>query len=156
MLARYAVLGVIGVVLLGGIMLLARPLIFSLGSPRDDSGYPVIAAQVADAGSRVIELLLTDPHDLPGEQRIDDHASFTVVISPLPGGGYAVVAAWSPTNDCRLTLGADRLVDCDADAWTYEGLPLNSADPPLQRFPLTVTDGVIVVDFTRPYDAVGS
>jgi len=155
MLTRYLTLGVLGMLLVMGILLVVRPLIFSFGSPRDDTHYAVVTAAVADAGPRVIELPLNDPHDLPGEVRAGAQVSFTVVISPRPGGGYVAVAAWSPAHDCRLALGPDRLVDCQGAAWTYDGVPLDSADPPLQRFPLTTTDGMLVVDFTRPYDAVG-
>jgi hypothetical protein len=157
MLARYVTLGVAGTLLLAVVLLLVRPLIFSFASPRDDTKYTVTAAAEADArGPQVIELPLNDSHNLPGEVRVHEHVTFTVVVSPIPGGGYAAVAAWSPTHDCPIGLGSDRLVDCAGDAWTYEGIPINAADPPLQRFPLTTTDGMVVVDFTRPYPAVGS
>jgi hypothetical protein len=152
---RYLSLGVLGTLLVMGILLLVRPLIFSFGSPRDDTHYPVVTATVANAGPRIIELPLNDPHGLPGEVREGAQVRFTLVVSPLPGGGYVAVAAWSPTHGCRLTLGADRLVDCQRAGWTYEGAPLDPADPPLKRFPLTTTDGMLVVDLTRPYDAVG-
>jgi hypothetical protein len=156
MLARYVTLGLAGMVLLAGVLLLVRPLIFSFASPRDDTHYAVIAASAADAGPQVIELPLNDSHNLPGEVRVHEHVTFTVVVSPIPGGGYAAVTAWSPTHDCAIGLGSDRLVDCAGDAWTYDGVPIDAADPPLQRFPLTTTDGMVVVDFTRPYPAVGS
>ena len=155
MLARYLTLGVVGVLLVMGILLVVRPLIFSFGSPRDDTHYPVVSAAVADAGPRIVELPLNDPHDLPGEVHVGAQVRFTLVVSPLPGGGYAAVAAWSPAHACRITLGPDRLVDCQGGAWTYQGAPLNPANPPLKRFPLTTTDGMVVVDLTRPYDAVG-
>ena len=157
MLARYLTLGIAGTLLLAGLLLLVRPLIFSFASPRDDTHYAVIPAAEADQkGPQVIKLPLNDSHNLPGEVHLHEHVTFTVVISPLPGGGYAAVDAWSPTHDCGIGLGSDRLVDCAGDAWTYEGVPLVAADPPLQRFPLTTTDGMVVVDFTRPYPAVGS
>jgi hypothetical protein len=152
---RYLTLGVLGTLLVMGILLLVRPLIFSFGSPRDDTHYPVVTAAVADGGPRIIELPLNDPHHLPGEVHVGSQVRVTLAVSPLPGGGYVAVAAWSPTHDCRLTLGADRLVDCQRAAWTYAGAPLDPADPPLKRFPLTTTDGMLVVDLTRPYDAVG-
>ncbi|HLA65155.1 MAG TPA: hypothetical protein VK600_01085 [Candidatus Saccharimonadales bacterium] len=155
MLNRYLTLGVLGTLLVMGILLVVRPLIFSFGSPRDDTHYPVVTAAMADAGPRIVELPLNDPHDLPGETTVGAQVRFTVVISPLPSGGYAAVAAWSPIHACRIALGPDRLVDCQGAAWTYQGIPLDAADPPLKRFPLTTTDGMVVVDFTRPYDAVG-
>jgi hypothetical protein len=154
-LARYLTLGIAGFLLLAVVLLLVRPAIFSLASPRDDTHYPVIAAATVTE-PQVIELPLNDSHNLPGEVRVHEHVTFTVVVSPIPGGGYAAVAAWSPTHDCPISLGSDRLVDCAGDAWTYEGVPIDAADPPLQRFPLTTTDGMVVVDFTRPYPAVGS
>jgi hypothetical protein len=152
---RYLTLGVLGTLLVMGILLVVRPLIFSFGSPRDDTHYPVVTAAVANGGPLIIELPLNDPHDLPGEVRVGAQVRFTLVVSPLPGGGYVAVAAWSPTHDCRLTIGADRLVDCQRAARTYEGAPLDPAAPPLKRFPLTTADGMLVVDLTRPYDAVG-
>jgi hypothetical protein len=154
-LARYLTLGIAGFLLLAVVLLLVRPAIFSLASPRDDTHYPVIAAATV-IEPQVIELPLNDSHNLPGEVRDHEHVTFTVVVSPIPGGGYAAVAAWSPTHDCPIGLGSDRLVDCAGDAWTYDGVPIDAADPPLQRFPLTTTDGMVVVDFTRPYPAVGS
>jgi len=155
MLARYVTLALLGTLLLAGLLLLARPLIFSLAGPRDDTHYPVIGAATV-TGPQVIELPLNDSHDLPGEVHLNEHVTLTVIVSPLPGGGYTAVDAWSPTHDCQIGLGSDRLVDCAGDAWTYEGIPLEAADPPLQRFPLTTTDGMVVVDFTRPYPAIGS
>jgi hypothetical protein len=154
-LARYLTLGIAGFLLLALVLLLVRPAIFSLASPRDDTQYPVIAAATITE-PQVIELPLNDSHGLPGEVRVHEHVTFTVVVSPLPGGGYAAVAAWSPTNDCQIGLGSDRLIDCAGNAWTYEGVPIDAADPPLQRFPLTTSDGMVVVDFTRPYPAIGS
>src|SRR5206468_8585941 len=105
-------LGVAGTLLLAGFLLIVRPLIFSFASPRDDTHYAVIAASEADQrGPQVIELPLNDSHDLPGEVHVHERVTLSVVVSPLPGGGYAAVDAWSPTHDCRIGLGSDRLVD---------------------------------------------
>ena len=60
-----------------------------------------------------------------------------------------MVDAWSPTNDCALTLGADRLTDCEGDTWTFDGVPIDPADPRLTAFPTTVNSGAVVADFTR-------
>jgi hypothetical protein len=63
-----------------------------------------------------------------------------------------VAAASSVAEDCPIEIGADRLVDCEGRAWTYAGLPIDSADPPLQRFPVEVDAGTVLVDFTRTVD----
>ncbi len=73
-----------------------------------------------------------------------------VVVSRTVTGQYAVVNAWSPVNDCALTLGADRVTDCQGRQWTLAGDPFEVTDPPLQRFPVRVENGAIVVDFTSP------
>jgi hypothetical protein len=74
----------------------------------------------------------------------------TVVVSAVGTDAFAVVDAWSPTNDCAITLGADRLVDCAGDTWTWGGIPIDPVDPGLTGFPTTVRNGAVVVDFTRP------
>src|SRR3989442_14356520 len=136
MLARYLTLGIAGTLLLAGLLLLVRPLIFSFASPRDDTHYAVIPAAEADQnGPQVIKLPLNDSHNVPGEVHLHEHVTFTVVVSPLPGGGYAAVDAWSPTHDCLIGLGSDRLVDCHGETWSYEGVPLVAAVPPLTALP---------------------
>lgn len=150
-IGRYAVLiiGAIGVLLV--IMLLIRPFIFSFSTARDDANYALVAASEIDDGPRVIEIVLTDSHGLAGEVVQDDRVGLTVIAAPLAGReGYSVVAAWSPVNDCPVTLAADRLVDCDGATWTYEGFAIDAADQNLQSFPNEVRQGAIVVDFTAP------
>jgi hypothetical protein len=152
-IARYAVAALLGVAVLVGLMLLVRPLIFSLAPPLDDANYRLVATVQADQGVQLIELVLSEPHGLLGEVVDGERARLTVVISPVIGTGrYTVVNAWSPTNDCGIGLGPDRLVDCVGDAWTYEGIPIDPADPPLQRFPTVVRNGAAVVDFANPVD----
>jgi hypothetical protein len=74
----------------------------------------------------------------------------SVIVSPGTLGGLAAVAAASPVADhCPLEISADRLTDCDGRQWTLDGLPLDPADPPLDRFPITVDDGTVVVDLTQ-------
>jgi hypothetical protein len=135
------------------VTLLVRPFIFSFADPRDDANYPLIAAAEADAGAREIEIVLSDAHGLAGERVRDDRVGLTVVVAPGPVEGYTVVAAWSPSNECALTLTADRLVDCAQDAWTFAGIPLDAAVPALQAFPVTERNGAVIVDFTRPMEA---
>jgi hypothetical protein len=135
-------------------MLLVRPLIFSLAPPLDDGNYRLIATASADQGVQLVEILLNEPHGLLGEVVAGEHAGLTVVVAPVIGTGrYTVVNAWSPTNDCAIQLGPDRLVDCAGDTWTYDGIPIDPAGTPLQRFPATVRNGAVVVDFTHPVDA---
>jgi hypothetical protein len=152
-IARYAVTALLALAGLVGLMLLVRPLIFSLAPPLDDANHRLIGTTDADAGVQLVPLILNESHDLPGEEVSGEHVGLMVVVAPVTGTGrYTVVDAWSPTNDCRIELGADRLVDCEGDAWTYDGVPIDAADPPLVSFPTTVRNGAVVVDFTRPID----
>jgi hypothetical protein len=147
--ARYALVALLGVLGLLFVTLLVRPFIFSFSSARDDANYPLVAVSEVDAGPRIIEIVLNEPHGLPGERVQDGRAGLLVAAASLPGAdSYSVVTAWSPTHDCALTLGADRLVDCDGDAWTYQGFPIDPADPALRAFPSDVRQGALVVDFT--------
>jgi hypothetical protein len=150
-IARYAVAALLAVAGLVGLMLLVRPLIFSLAPPLDDANYRLVATAQADEGVQLIEIILNEPHGLLGEEVAGERAGLTVAVAPVIGTGrYTVVNAWSPTNDCGIQLGPDRLVDCAGDAWTYEGVPIDPADPPLQQFPTRVSNGVVVVDFVHP------
>lgn len=152
-IARYAFAALLAVLGLVGLMLLVRPVIFSLAPPLDDANYRLIAAASADEGVQLVEIVLNEPHGLLGEVLAGEHAGLTVAVAPVIGTGrYTVVNAWSPTSDCALELGPDRLVDCAGDAWTYDGIPLDPAGPPLERFTTTVRIGAVVVDFTRPVD----
>jgi hypothetical protein len=150
---RYVVAGVLTAVAVGGLLLVIRPILFSFAPPLTDANYTVASvAAVQDAPIRV-EILLNEAHDLPGEVHRDERVGLTVVVSALEPDAFAVVDAWSPTNDCAVTLGADRLVDCAGDSWTFDGVPIDPADPPLVAFPTTVNSGAVVVDFTRPMPA---
>jgi hypothetical protein len=149
-LRRYVVAGLLGAALISGLLLLVRPLLFSLAPPIDDSNFNLVGALQARGEPMLIEIRLNEAHGLPGEVRRDDRVGLTVVVSPIGTDAFAVVAAWSPTNACPLTLGADRLVDCAGAAWTYDGIPIDPADPRLTAFPASVRNGAVVVDFTRP------
>lgn len=154
---RYIVAGVLTAAAVGGLLLLVRPLIFSFAPPLDDSNYTVAAAAQAKNGPLRVEIVLNESHDLPGEVHRDERVGLTVVVSPVVGtDAFAVVVAWSPTNDCAVTLGADRLVDCTGDAWTFDGIPIDPADPRLQAFPTNVRNGAVVADFTRPIPPAAS
>jgi len=154
--ARYLVAAVVAFLLLLGLLLLVRPLIYSVAPPRDDSVYAVVtAASVPTTEPLVRELLLNSPHGLLGERRSGEHAVITVVVSRGLNGLFSVVNAWSPVNDCALTARPDRLVDCRGRAWTLAGDPFTTGDPPLQSFPVTNQNGALVVDFTHPVDVGG-
>jgi len=156
-IARYAITALLALAALLGVILLVQPLIFSLAPPLNDANYRLMATSDADAGPQLVPLVLNDPHGLPGEEVSGERAGLVVVVAPVEGTGrYTVVDAWSPTNDCRIELGADRLVDCEGDAWTYDGVPIDPADPPLVSFPTTTGNGAVVVDFTRPIDLPAS
>jgi len=154
--ARYLVAAVVAFLLLLGLLLLVRPMIYSVAPPRDDSVYAVVtAASVPTTEPLVKELLLNAPHGLLGERRSGEHAVITVVVSRGLNGLFSVVNVWSPVNDCALTARPDRVVDCRGRAWTLAGDPFTTGDPPLQSFPVTNQNGALVVDFTHPVDAGG-
>jgi hypothetical protein len=145
------VVAVLGIAALLVVTLLVRPFIFTLAGPRDDRNYPLLSASEADKGPRSLEIVLNDPHDLPGEVVRDERVGYTVVVAPLPGrDGYSVVGAWSPANRCTLEIAQDRLRDCQGKAWTFEGFPIEADDPLLTAFPVTVRGGVVLVDFAAP------
>jgi hypothetical protein len=100
--------------------------------------------------------VLNESHDLPGELHRDERVGLKVVVSAVGPDAFAVVDAWSPTNDCAVSLGADRVTDCAGDTWTFDGVPIDPADPGLLAFPTTVSNGAVVVDFTRPMSSPAS
>lgn len=154
---RYALLSLLAIGLLVAVTLLVRPFIFSLADPRGDANYPLLAASDADQGPRLIEIVLNDRHDLPGEVVRDERVGYSVVVAPLPGReGYSVVGAWSPANDCAVAIDRDRLRDCDGHAWTFEGFAIDPADASLTAFPTTVRNGAVLADFTSPIDPAAS
>jgi hypothetical protein len=152
---RRAAIGCLVLAIVGfGFAALVRPLIFSVAPPRDDS--VVIVGTLAEAAAEPIRRvqLLSRSYGYDGELDAGDgRVEIAVIATATQSGGVTVVNAASPDrDDCAVEVGADRLVDCDGRTWTYEGLPIDSADPPLQRFPATIEDGAIVVDFTRSPD----
>ena len=149
-LRRYLVAGLLAAAVVSGILLLVRPFIFSFAGPLDDTNYTVAGVLQARNQPLLVEIVLNEAHGLPGEVHRGQQVGLTVIVSPIGTDAFAVVDAWSPTNDCAVTLGADRLVDCAGDTWTYDGIPINPADPALMAFPTSVRNGAVVVDFTRP------
>jgi hypothetical protein len=148
-LRRYVVAGLLGAAAVGGFLLLVRPFIFSFADPLDDTNYNVASAARAKQGPILVELVLNESHGLPGEVHADGRVGLTVIVSSIGQDAFAVVDAWSSTNDCAVRLGADRLVDCTGVTWTYDGVPIDPADESLPSFPTTVRNGAVVADFTR-------
>ena len=117
---RYLVAGLIAAAAISGLLLLVRPILFSFAPPLDDSNYNVAAAAEAAKGPLLVEIVLNESHAIPGEVHRDQRVGLTVVVAPVvvaPGAAdaFTAVDAWSPTHDCPVTLGADRLVDCAGD-----------------------------------------
>ena len=131
------------------VALLVRPAIFTFSTPRDDGAVIVATAGEVQAGPLLREVILTRSYGWAGEREAgDDRVQLSVIVAPSRFGGVAVVAAAS-SGDCAVEIGADRLTDCDGRSWTFEGLPLDSSDPPLDRFRVEVDAGSVTVDFTR-------
>jgi hypothetical protein len=152
---RYGLASLIGVALIVGLMLLVRPFIFSFAAPRDDTNYAVIATSVVGDQPVVRDLLLNAPHNLLGERRNGQRAEITVIVSRAPGGQYSVVNAWSSARPCTVSVVGNQLQDCGGAAWTLAGDPLSGADAPLQRWSVSVDQGAVIVDFTRPIGSGG-
>jgi hypothetical protein len=154
---RYAVVALLAILALLAVTLLVRPLIFSFAGARDDANFPLLSVGEADKGPRLLEIRLSDPHGLPGEVVRGGQVGYSVVIAPLPGrDGYSVVGAWSPANGCALAIDGDRLRDCRGAAWTFDGFPFRATDPGLSSFPVTVREGAVIADFTKPTSPTAS
>lgn len=143
----------VGCLLIGvaalAVALLVRPAIFTFATPRDDGAVIVATAAEVQAGPLLREVILTRSYGWEGELDAgDDRVQLSVIVAPSRFGGVAVVAAAS-AEDCAVEIGADRLTDCGGRSWTFEGLPLDSADAPLDRFAVEVDAGSVTVDFTR-------
>ena len=154
--ARYALAVGVAFLLLLALLLLVRPLIYSVAPPRDDSVYVVATtSSMPTNGHLARDVLLNSPHGLLGERRSGEHAVIHIVIARGLTGLFSVVNAWSPVSDCGLNVETDRLVDCRGHAWSLAGDPFATGDPPLQSFSATNQNGALVVDFTHPVDAGG-
>jgi hypothetical protein len=153
---RYIVAGLLAAAAIGGLLLLVRPFIFSFAPPLGDANYTVGAATAMRNSPALVEIVLNESHEIPGEVHRDGRVGLMIVVSPVGTDAFAVVDAWSPTNDCPLSLLGDRLADCEGDTWTFAGVPIDPADPALLAFPTTVRNGAVVVDFTRPISTPAS
>jgi hypothetical protein len=150
---RRALLGCAAITIVGIVaVLLVRPAIFTFAEPRDDSVVTMgTFAAVTSGGPTRHDVILSRSYGWDGEVDAGDgHVQMSVIVSPVTIGGIAAVAAASPVaDDCALDIGADRLTDCADRQWTLDGLPLDPADPPLDRFPISVEDGTVFVDLTQ-------
>jgi hypothetical protein len=149
---RRAAVGCLLVALAGlAVALVVRPAIFTFSEPRDDSAVIVATLAEAQTGPIRRDVILSRAYGWDGEEdRGEGRVQIAIIVGPGRFGGLAAVAAASPVAaDCPVAIDADRLTDCDGRSWTFEGLPLDSADPPLDRFPVEVASGSVTVDLTR-------
>jgi hypothetical protein len=152
---RRAAIGCLLLAVLGlGAAALVRPAIYLLAPPRDDGR--VIVGTLTELGSGPIERdqILGRSYGHDGEVDAGEgRVQIRLIIAQAGFGAASVVNAASPLGeDCPVEIGADRLLDCESRAWTYQGLPIDSADPPLERFAVQIENGAIVADLTEPID----
>ena len=131
--------------------LLVRLAIVSLAPPRDDAAVIVATASEVTAGPIRRDIILARSHGWSGERDAGDlRVQVAVVVAPSSVAGVAAVNAASPgRDDCPVEITGDRLVDCDGRGWTFEGFPIDAADPPLERIPVQIDAGSVVLDMTR-------
>ena len=150
---RRAVVGCLLVVLtLAAIALVVRLAIFSAATPRDDTVVTVATAAEVAGGPIQRDLILSRSRGWSGERDAGDgRVQVAVIVTGTRVGGIVAVNAASPgRTDCPVEIGADRLTDCDGRAWTFEGIPIDPADPPLERIAVEVTSGSVVLDMSAP------
>ena len=137
---------------LAAIAIIVRLAIFSAAPPRDDTVVTVATAVEVAGGPIRRDLLLSRPRGWSGERDAGNGRVQVAVIvtSPTVGGTVAVNAASPGRSDCPVEITADRLTDCDGRTWTFEGIPIDAADPPLERIAVDVTSGSVVLDMSEP------
>lgn len=157
---RRAVIGGIALfVVLIGLALLIRPIIFSVAPPRGDGNLGVASTGELVAGPVSRPVLLTESHALLGERDEGNRVAITIIVSALPGGGVAVVNAWSTVEACPVAIASDAttLVDCAERRWGPDGAPLEGgSQPPLQRFAARVDNGAVIADLSAPVSGPGA
>ncbi|HSJ00541.1 MAG TPA: hypothetical protein VLA59_09155 [Patescibacteria group bacterium] len=152
---RRAAIGCLLLAILGlGAAALVRPAIYLLAPPRDDARVIVGTLTELGSGPVVRDQILGRSYGHDGEIDAEDgRVQVRLIIAPAGFGAASVVNAASPLGkECPVEIGADRLLDCEGRAWTFQGLPIDSADPPLERFAVRIENGAIVADLTEPID----
>jgi hypothetical protein len=132
-----------------------RPAIFNVALPANDAAVIVATASEVTDGPIRREIVLSRSHGWSGERDAGDgRVQVAVMLAPSTTfRGVSAVNATSPgSSECPIEIAGDRLTDCDGRAWTFEGVPIDPADPPLERFGAEIVSGSIVVDMTRPDD----
>lgn len=149
---RRAAIGCLTIaVLVGALLLLVRPTVFTLAPPRDDRAVVVAAASELELTPIRRDVILSRSRGWAGEiDAGDGRVQLALLVGPSTLGGIAAVNASSPARaGCGVEVAGDRLTDCEGRTWTFEGVPIDAGDPPLQRFPAEVDGGSVVVDLTR-------
>lgn len=149
---RRAVIGCLTIaILVAGLLVLIRPALFTFAPPRDDRAVVVGAAPELSNVPIRRDVILARSHGWSGEVDAGDgRVQLTLLISPSALGAVAAVNAASPGREgCAVEVAGDRLEDCDGRTWTFDGVPIDPADPLLERFPARDEGGTLVVDMTR-------
>jgi len=98
---RYLFAALVGTAALVGLLLVARPLLFTMARPLDDTNYTVVAVSQVTDGPIARQLLLNESHGWAGELVQDDRTQISVIVAPLTIGGFSVVNAWSRPMTAR-------------------------------------------------------
>jgi hypothetical protein len=149
---RRAVIGCLLLAVLGVVAVaLVRPAIFVFAEPRGDAAVVLGPSSIVNEGPVVRDVVLARARGWAGEVDAGGgRAQLRLIVAPSRFGGVTVMAGASPVReDCVLEIAADRFTDCDGRQWSHEGDPLDPADPPLERFPVTIDGGNVVADLTR-------
>jgi len=149
---RRAVVGCLTIaVLVTGLLLLLRPTLFTLAPPRGDEAVVVAAASELETTPIRRDVVLSRSRGWAGEiDAGDGRVQLVLLIGPATRGGLAAVNGASPLREaCPVAVAGDRLADCEGHTWTFDGVPIDAADPPLERFPIEIDAGSVVVDLTR-------
>ena len=138
------------VVTVAAIALVVRLAIFSAAAPRDDTVVTVATATEVTGGPIRRDLILSRSRGWSGERDAGNgRVQVAVIVTPASGGGVVAMNAASPgRSDCPVEIAADRLTACDGRAWTFEGIPVDPADPPLERIAVEVASGSVVLDMS--------
>ncbi|MEA2651127.1 MAG: hypothetical protein QOI85_848 [Chloroflexota bacterium] len=137
--------------ILAAIALVVRLAIFSAAPPRDDTVVTIATAAEVAGGPIRRDLILSRSRGWSGERDAGNgRVQVAVIVTQTTSGGIVAVNAASPGRaDCPVEIAADRLTDCDDRAWTFEGIPIDAADPPLERIAANVTSGSVVLRMTE-------